>query len=228
MKRFTLIDLLAAMVVFTATMVTWNAAAARYGTWWGIGAAFSAGSLSVTTIVLLNRWMWRRDQRRLQKARDKYRKIYRVIATPAEPRIIAMPEGAEIRVGDYGWEAGPSRNDGLIYLQGLTSDWTVVWHAGLHPGEIEKICTKPCSQYDAWHPEWAEPPALPPCPFPVAERKTMTFGRPHHSHCYFVQPAPYRPRKESLKGKDSDAVNADQRRTGGPSFRNGESTPRFP
>jgi len=187
-------------------MVTWKSVAGTYGTLSGIGTAFSAGSLSVITVVLFYRWMWRRDERGLQKARDQYQEIYRVITNPTDARVIVMPEGAEIRIGDYGWEAGPSRNDGLIYLQGLTLDWTVVWHAGLHPDEIEKVGTKPHSQYDSWHPYWADPPPLPPCPFPVVERETMTIGRPHHSHSYFVQPAAYRPRRAARKRKDGKTV----------------------
>jgi len=205
-SAWTLIELLACIFMLTATMVTWKSVAATHGAWWGIGAAFSAGSFSVITVVLFYRLMWRLDERGLQKARDKYRAIYRVIAIPTDPKVIVMPEGAEIRVGDYGWEAGPSRNDGLIYLQGLTQDWTVVWHAGLDADEIEKVATKPHSQFDSWYPYWADPPPLPPCPFPVVERKTMTIGRPHHSLSYFVQPAAYRPRRAVPKGNDGETV----------------------
>ena len=197
MKRsgWTLIELLAVIFVLTTTMVIWQSVATTHGPWWGIGAAFSVGSLSFITVVLFYRWSWRRDERGLQKVRDNYREIYRVIAMPTDPRVIVMPDGAEIRVDDFGWEAGPSRNDGLIYLHGLTLDWTVVWHAGLHPDEIEKVATKSYSQYDSWHPFWADPPRLPLCPFPVVERETMTIGRPHHSHRYFVQPTVYHPRR---------------------------------
>lgn len=208
MKRsgWTLIELLAGIFVITATTITWKSVADTHGPWWGIGAAFSAGSLSVIAVVLFYRWTWRLDERGLQKARDKYHDIYRVTTIPNDPRVIGMPEGAEIMVGDYGWEAGPSRNDGLIYLQGLTLDWTVVWHAGLHPHEVEKVATKPHSQYESWYPYWADPPPLPPCPFPVVERETMTIGRPHHSHSYFVQPDAYRPRRAASKGKDCETV----------------------
>jgi hypothetical protein len=79
----------------------------------------------------------------------------------------------------------------LIYLHGLTAEWTVVWHAGLHPDEVEWVATKPYSQYDSWHPDRTEPPPLPPCPFPVVERETSTIGRPHCSHRYFVLPGRY-------------------------------------
>ncbi len=206
MKRlgYTLIELLAVIFVMTATVVTFKFVAATLGPLWGIGAAFSGGALSIIAVIQFYRWTWRLDERGLQKARDEYREIYRVIAIPCDPSVIVMPESAEIRVGDYGWEAGPSRNDGLIYLQGLTLDWTVVWHAGLHPNEIEKVGTKPHSQYDSWYPYWANPPRLPPCPFSVVERETMTIGRPHHGHRYCVQPAVYRPRPAMPKGKDCE------------------------
>lgn len=161
-----------------APTAAWMAVSATHGTWWGIAAASAAGLLSVVLVALFYRLASRLDERALQRARAKYRDIYRVIAIPTDPTVIVMPAGAEIRVGDYGWEAGPSRNDGLIYLQGLTPDWTVVWHLGFHRDEIEKVSAKTHSQYDAWHPYWAAPPPLPPCPFPVLERETMTAGRP--------------------------------------------------
>lgn len=186
------------------TMITFTSVLKTFGPWWGIAAAVSSGSISVFTVGLFYRWTWRRDKRGLQNARDKFQEIYRVIAEPSNPKVIVKPEGAEIRVGDFCWEAGPSRNDGLVYLQGLTVDWTVVWHAGLHSDEIEKICKKPHSQYDSWHPYWAEPPSLPLCPFPIVERETMTIGRPHHSHIYCVQPAVYHPRRAASQENDCE------------------------
>lgn len=196
MKRpgFSLIELLAAIFVVSTVMFTLRYLGPTYGMWWGIFAAFVAGSLSFLMVALLYRWQWRQDQRGLQNAREKYRDIYRVIAMPIDPTVIVIPQGAEIRVGDYGWEAGPPRNDGLIYLQGLTQDWTVVWHVGFRPNEIEKVGAKPYSQYDAWHPYWADPPPLPPCPFPVIERETITMGRPYYRDDYCVAPAIYRAR----------------------------------
>lgn len=203
---WTLIELLAGIFVMTATMVAWMSVSARYGALLGFGAAVIVGSLAVIVVVTFYRWMSALDERSLRDAREKYRDVYRVIATPIDPKVITLPKGAEIKVGDYGWEAGPCRNDGLTYLQGLTRDWTVVWHAGFYPYEIEKVCKKPNSQYDAWHPFWADPPQLPLCPFPVIERETMTIGRPHHSHQYFVQPTAYRPPKADMNGNDSETV----------------------
>lgn len=199
---YTLIELLAGVFVIATAIIIGESIARQYGALAGTGAGLFAGSLSVIMVVLFYRWLGRRDDRRLQELREKYRGIYRIVNLPPDPTIIIMPKGAEIRSGDYGWEAEPIRNDGLIYLHGLTPAWTVVWHAGFRPEQIERVATKPHSQYDSWHPYWAEPPALPPCPFPVLARETMTIGRPHHSHRYFVNPALYRTRQAENEGPD--------------------------
>lgn len=191
-SAFTLIELLAFTFVVALTAVVGESVAARYGTWPGIGAGFVAALASVGVVALFYRWSWQRDRRRLQELRDKYRGIYRVLKLPPAQTSVIKPQGAEIKIGDFGWEAGPARNDGLIYLQGLAQDWTVVWHIGFRPDEIERVAEKPTSQYEYWAPYWAKPPPPPPCPYPVAERETMTWGRPHHSHRYFQIPVLYR------------------------------------
>jgi hypothetical protein len=192
----TLLELLPAIFVFAAIMLAWVIFSPAYDRLWGVLAAeFLAALLCIIAVVLFYRWLWRLDERGLRNVRERYRHIYRVIAMPTDPTVIVIAEGAEIRVGDFGWEAGPPRDDGLIYLQGLTQDWTVVWHVGLRSSEVEEVGTKPYSQYDAWHPYWAGPPPLPPCPFPVIERDTMTMGRPHYREDYCVAPALYRARQ---------------------------------
>ena len=104
--------------------------------------------ICVVAVVLFYRWCWKRDRKRLQELRKKYRGIYCVLALPSEQKVVAKPDGAEIKIGDYGWEAGPNSEDALIYLQGLTAEWTVVWHAGFRPDQIEWVTEKPNSQYD--------------------------------------------------------------------------------
>jgi hypothetical protein len=198
---WTLIELLAVMFVMMAATVVWTSVASEYGPLLGAGAGLLAGALSVIVVGLFYRWTGQQDERRLQELREKFRGIYRIVAVPADPKIIVLPKGAEIRIGDYGWEAGPIRNDGFIYLQGLTLDWTVVWHAGFCPDQIEWVATKPNSQYDSWHPYWAPPPPLSSCPFPVVERETLTVGRPHHRHWYGEEPALYRIRR-SPRGQE--------------------------
>jgi len=189
---YTLIELLAVMFMVALTAIAGKSVAVRYGTWAGIGAGFIAALGSLCLVVLFYRWSWRCDRQRLTELREKYHGIYRVIKMPAAQMSIIKPQGAEIRIGDYGWEAGPDRGDGLIYLQGLAPDWTVVWHTGFSRDEVERVAEKPTSQYDYWAPYWAKSPLPPPCPFPIAERETMTWGRPHHSHRYFQIPVLYR------------------------------------
>ncbi len=190
-SAYTLIELLAAMFVVGATGLVEEFVAHKLGRWTGIGAGALTLIICVSGVVLFYRWSWKRDRKRLQELKEKYRGIYRVIALPSNQKILAKPDGAEIKIGDYGWEAGPINKDGLIYLQGLTVEWTVVWHAGFRPDEIEWITEKPSSQYDYWFPYWAKSPPLPPCPYPVIKRATPTMGRPHHSHRYFENPSPY-------------------------------------
>ena len=189
---YTLIELLALTFIVAITAMVGKSVATRYGTWAGIGAGFIAVLTSAWFVVLFYRWSWQRDRRRLQELKDKYRGVYRVLQLPPAQMSIIKPQGAQIRIGDYGWEAGPDRGDGLIYLQGLAPDWTVVWHTGFRPEQVERVAEKPSSQYAYWAPYWAKPPPPPPCPYPVAERETMTWGRPHHSHRYFQIPVLYR------------------------------------
>ena len=190
-SAYTLIELLAVMFIVAATGIVEESVTHSFGRWIGIGAGILTLIFCVIIVVLLYRWSWQRDRMRLQELRERYRGIYRVLALPSDQKIVAKPDGAEIRVGDYGWEAGPVSKDGLIYLQGLTVEWTVVWHAGFHRDQIEWIAEKPSSQYDYWVPYWAKSPPPPSCPFPVIERATLTIGRPHHSHRYFVMPSSY-------------------------------------
>ncbi len=188
---YTLIELLAVILVVAMTGLVEELVAYRFGRWIGIGAGAVTLIICVMGVVLFYRWNWKRDRKRLRELREGYRGIYRVIALPSDQKIVAKPDGAEIKIGDYGWEAGPSRKDGLIYLQGLTVEWTVIWHAGFRRDQIEWITEKPSSQYDYWVPYWAKSSPPPPCPYPVIERATLTMGRPHHSHRYFVIPSPY-------------------------------------
>jgi hypothetical protein len=204
---YTLIELLAVMFMVAITAIAGKSVAARYGTWAGVGAGFIAALSSVCLVALFYRWSWQRDRRRLEELKEKYRGIYRVIRLPSSDASIIKPQGAEAKIGDYGWEAGPDRSDGLIYLHGLAPDWTVVWHIGFRPEEVERVAEKPTSQYDYWAPYWTKSPPPPPCPFPVTERETMTWGRPHHSHRYFQIPALYR---LEPKGRTDPAKPANQ------------------
>ena len=196
-EAYTLIEMLAVMFIITVTGVVGKSVASRYGAGAGFGAAVLAALACLAIVVLFYRWSWRKDRRRLQDLKDKYQGIYRVLAMPSDPGSIMKPEGAEIRIGDYGWEAGPMRKDGLIYLHGLTLEWTVVWYAGFRPDQIERVAAKPYSQYGLWVPYWAKKPVLPPCAFPVVDRETPAVGRPHHSHRFIERPTPHHPKQRS-------------------------------
>jgi len=152
---YTLIELLAVIFIIAVTGMVEESVTRKAGRWSGIGAGAITLIICVVAVVLFYRWSWKRDRKRLQELREKYRGIYRVLALPSDQKIVAKPHGAEIKICDFGWEAGRANKDGLIYLQGLTSLWTVVWHAGFRPDEIEWVTDKPSSQYVYWVPYWA-------------------------------------------------------------------------
>jgi len=184
---YTIIEVMAVIFIIAVSVETAKFVSLRYGKTAGIGAGLFGGMVSSAIVVLFYCWIGRQNQRRLQDVRERYTSIYRVTSPPTDEKSIKRAEGAEIRVGDYGWEAGPLlKKSGLIYLQGLRVDWRVVWHAGFRPDQIEKVTQKPCSQYDRWIPYWVKGPAPPPCPFPILERKTPAMGLPHNRHLYGI------------------------------------------
>jgi hypothetical protein len=188
---YTLIELLAVMFIVMMATVAEESVAKRYGRGWGIVAAGIAVVAGAALVVLWYRWTWRRNGERLRELKEKYRFVYRVVALPSDKSGVVKLAGAEIRVGDFGWESAPIRKDGLIHLQGLTPGWNVVWHAAFRPEEIQMVGPKPSSQYDYWVPYWAKAPPPPPCPYPILARETPAMDRPHHSLRYFAPPGQY-------------------------------------
>ena len=184
-NAYTLIELLAGMFIIFAAGVAFETVRKNHGQ----GLSLLAGILAVLVVTslyfLFLRWAWRRDKQNLTLLREQYRTIYQVKELPTDQKGIIKLAAAEIQIGDYGWDAKPIRKDGLIHLQGLTSKWQVVWHAAFRPDQIVKVADKPKSQYDCWVPYWAKRSPTPPCPYPVRERETPTFGLPHHSGRYF-------------------------------------------
>src|SRR2546425_188215 len=77
---YTLIELLAVMFVVAMTGLVEESVAHRFGRWTGIGAGAVTLIICVMGVMLFYRWSWKRDRRRLQELREKYRGIYRVIA----------------------------------------------------------------------------------------------------------------------------------------------------
>ena len=184
-NAYTLIELLVVIIIVGLVAAVHGAVRAKHGE----GPALLASVLAVVVCALLIVLAWdqgaRSNKRQLSKLREKYRSIYQIKELPTDPKSIIKLAAAEIRIGDYGWDAKSSRKDGLIHLQGLTPKWQVVWQAGFHPDQIVKVAAKSVSQYDYWAPSWAKPPSPPPCPYPIQERETPTLGLPHHSGRYF-------------------------------------------
>jgi hypothetical protein len=174
-KALTLFELLAAIFVIFVPFLIGNTVTKNYGIWSGIVAGFFSAIVCIALVICLYRVQARQLKQRRDELREKYKQVYRVLALPTDKAHIKKADGSEIKIGDYGWEAVPLRNDGLIYLQGLNPQWRVVWYAGFRPDQIENITLKSQSQYD-WNYTWINNP--PPCPFPVQERKTNTMGFP--------------------------------------------------
>lgn len=130
-------------------------------------------AVCITAGFFYGRYLNRRQAQRRRLLRERYQYVYRVLALPPELSTFAKHPSAKIEVGDFGWEAPPLANDGLIYLQGLTPDWKLVWHAGFHPNQIEKVGPKPQSQYD-----YVAEDEFPVCPYPINERPTKDLGLP--------------------------------------------------
>ena len=184
-NAYTLIELLVVILIVGFVAAVHGAVRAKHGEGPALLASLLAVVASALLVVLSWDWNSRSKKRRLTRLREQYRIIYQVKELPTNAKSIVKPAAAEIQIGDYGWDARPSRKDGLIHLQGLTPKWQVVWHAGFRPDQIEKVAGKPVSQYDYWAPYWAKPPPPPPCPYPVRERNTPTMGLPHHFGRYF-------------------------------------------
>jgi hypothetical protein len=177
MGEVTCIEMLAVMFVIYVPMLVGTFASKKFGVWAGIVAGILSGVLCVSAVVLFYRDRGRRNEEKRRELRDRYSKIYRIVSLPGDGKNIKLAKGAAIKIGDYGWEAEPrNTKDGLVYLQGLTNKWRVVWYAGFQRDQIEIICPKPNSQYD-WNYKWFREP--PPCPFPVQERETTAMGLPN-------------------------------------------------
>lgn len=167
-------ELLAGMFVVAVAAMAYHSVSHAFGFWPGVGAVILAEGTCIAILSLVWRILNRRDLLRRGKLRENYRGIYRVLGVPTDRRNVRKPERAEIRLGDYGWEAEPVRQNGLIYLQGLSKEWYVVWWAGFAPYQIEYVAPKPISQYD-W-PQFIREKTQ--CPFPV-QRSEPCIARGH-------------------------------------------------
>jgi hypothetical protein len=170
---FTLSEILAAIFLISVPILIGNMAAKSHGMWAGVMAGVFSAIGCLAVVILFFRTLQRQRNRRRNELKEKYKRVYRVLALPNRDTSIKKLQGTDIRIGDYGWEALPLREDSLIYLQGLNPKWRVVWYEGFRHDQIESVALKPQSQYD-WNYTWIKHP--PPCPFPVQEREITTMG----------------------------------------------------
>ncbi|GIX04972.1 MAG: hypothetical protein KatS3mg114_0841 [Planctomycetaceae bacterium] len=176
------------VVVFTVTtsLIVGLVLSRHFGLIAGIAAGTVTALMCVLASCAFYKWSSRRWAREVREMDKRYPRVYRVLFVPPDlPCVIA--NGAEIRVGDYGWEAEPIYDDGLIYLHGLTEEWAVAWHAGFRSEQVEVIGEKPLSQYSipySWRCAGAKPP---PCPFPVQHAPEESLGFPQRIDSPFVQ-----------------------------------------
>src|SRR5207237_10485860 len=87
-SAYTLIELLAVMLVIALTGIIEEFVAHRFDRGPGIGAAAVTLIVCVIVVGLVYRWSWRRERRQLQELREVSRGIYRVIALPECQSII--------------------------------------------------------------------------------------------------------------------------------------------
>lgn len=113
-------------------------------------------------------------RKRNRRLGETYKFIYRVISAPTGDQVVLKAESSSIEVGDYGWEAEPIYQDGLIYLHGLNPRWEVVWYAGFRPEQVVVVGSKPKSHYNIF-PYWVDASRVPPCPFPVQKYQYRPF-----------------------------------------------------
>lgn len=178
-RGLTLLDMLPPIFVMAVPLITFEVVATRFDKSAGIAAGLLSIVASALVVIAYYRWLGRLHQKELRELDEKYPDVFRVAALPPDTSGILKAEGAEIQVGDYGWEAEPIHDDGLTYLHGLAENWRLVWYAGFRSDQIERIGPKPRTQYYlpySWRVE--EGSKAPTCPFPVQSSETTDLGHP--------------------------------------------------
>lgn len=163
---WSLIEFFAGCFVLFVPFQTFQYVAPRYGGWSGVVASLVSFVASLLAVV---GFYWLAERLRdweIDCLLAKYPYVYRVKVPPTDMHSIVKPDGNDITVGDYGWEAEPIHDNGLIYLQGLREDWQVAWYAGFQLDQIERVGAKPRLQYylPYTHISGVKPPK---CPFTV-------------------------------------------------------------
>lgn len=186
---FTLIELLAMIIIVAAVSSTWTIVRGKYGIGMGLAAALAVTLLCASLIVVFYHFSGKRFAVEFKDLSEKYATIYRVLSPPDGSAPVLKAEGADIRAGDYGWDAEPIQNDGLIYLHGLSADWLVLWYAGFRPEQIERVGPKPRIQYYLPYAWMGAGSDAHPCPFPASATvpKMATLGHPTKNIGKYVQ-----------------------------------------
>jgi prepilin-type N-terminal cleavage/methylation domain-containing protein len=178
MRGFTIVELLAAILIIAAPAFVFRVMAPHVGLWGGVGAAAFAFCVCAKAIISFYKWAYRLAAQEEHRLTEKFVWIYRVTALPCASSVVVVAEGTNIAIGDYGWEAEPIQPDGLTYLHGLRSDWQVAWYAGFRSEQIERIVVKPRSQYYLPYSWVAAGSKAPPCPYSVARPAQTSLGYP--------------------------------------------------
>jgi len=192
-KAWTIIEMLALIVIVYIPISIGNMAAKRFGVLAGIGAGLISALVCIAALILFYRVSSRQSEQQRRELNKIYPSIYRVVSVPSDKQCVLRAEGASIEIGDYAWEAEPVFKNDLIYLHGLNDTWQVVWYAGFRPDQIELFEPKPKSQYYVY-PDWMNgSKKISKCPFsvktfrPVKEYLKTHFGFPVKIHGNWVQ-----------------------------------------
>lgn len=186
-RGYTLIELFAVIFIVTVPVLAFQAVAPRFGSRAGMAVALASAAASVAVVVAIYWMASRLHEQTVRELSQKYPLVYRVIALPTDDSCVVKADGTEIAIGDFGWEAEPVHEDGLIYLHGLTVDWQVAWYAGFRREQLEPVGPKPRLQYYLPY-SWVAAGATPPsCPFSVVTPPTVTLGHPQQNISGWVQ-----------------------------------------
>jgi len=186
-RGFTCVEVIAAIIAVFLPLVLGFVVGHHHGVLLGILTGTVAGAVGGLFVRWFYLWSARLFQQEIRELEAKYPSVYRILAVPKGLPCVKAA-GAEVLPGDYGWEAEPIlKDDGRIYLQGLTQEWCVAWYAGFEASQIELICQKPRSQYYlpySWTCAGAKPP---PCPFSVGQSPENNLGFPQRTSFPYIQ-----------------------------------------
>ena len=188
---FTCFEVMAAIIAVYLPLMLGFVVGHHHGVLSGILAGTCAGAVGGLFVRWFYVWSARRFQQEILELETKYPSVYRILAVPNGLPCVKA-DGVEVLPGDYGWEAEPILNDGRIYLQGLTLEWRVAWHAGFEASQIELICQKPRTQYYlpySWICAGGKPP---PCLFPVGQSPANDLGFPQRTDFPYIQGVRFR------------------------------------